>query len=225
MKKILLLIITTIYVFAFQSRFLPEYNININCSKILQKSKMDICYSYKTKTPKMVIYKIKRKNLLKKHYKRKYITFKADYQIPRQYRAYSYNYIRTGYDRGHLCPNAVFNYNKKLQKETFLTSNIAPQKPMLNRYLWAKIERFARYAAMQNKTVKVITGVCGKKEYIDNKIIVPKYWYKIIFNSEGNYLISFLVPNINTLRYKKDKIRNFVSNINELEKTCNFKIQ
>jgi len=38
---------------------------------------------------------------------------------------------------------------------------LAPQKPQLNRRLWAKIERFVRIQARKYKDIRVITGVLG----------------------------------------------------------------
>lgn len=47
-----------------------------------------------------------------------------------------------GYDLGHLAPNATINrqYGKLAQMETFLMSNISPQKANLNRGVWYQLE-------------------------------------------------------------------------------------
>ncbi|MBK9174723.1 MAG: DNA/RNA non-specific endonuclease [Chloracidobacterium sp.] len=47
-----------------------------------------------------------------------------------------------GYDLGHLVPNAATNrqYAKLSQMESFLMSNISPQKASLNRGVWQKLE-------------------------------------------------------------------------------------
>ena len=52
-------------------------------------------------------------------------------------------YGRSGYDRGHLAPNSVIatRYGKAAQKETFLMTNIAPQRPALNRGPWRALEQ------------------------------------------------------------------------------------
>jgi len=220
MKKILLLI--PLILFAFTSKYLPHYNIDIQCDKILHKKAFDICYSCKWKTPKLVVYKVDGNLIDKYNLSRKSLRFRPDYNLPAKCRSYSKDYSRTGFDRGHLAPNAVFDYNKSVQKETFLMSNIAPQKPKLNRKLWAKIEKFVRIQARKFKNVRVITGVCGSLGHIKNNVNIPKRWYKIIFRPDGK-VISFLVPNSNTVG--KDKAKKYLSNVKEIEKVCGIKIK
>ena len=52
-------------------------------------------------------------------------------------------YSGSGYDRGHLAPNygIATRYGAAAQKETFLMSNIAPQRHALNAGLWQDLER------------------------------------------------------------------------------------
>lgn len=51
-------------------------------------------------------------------------------------------YTGTGYDRGHMAPNHAIAsiYGKEAQQQTFLMTNIAPQRPNLNRKLWQRLE-------------------------------------------------------------------------------------
>ena len=220
MKKLLLLI--PVFLLAFTSKYLPNYNIDVNCDKILHKKAFDICYSCKWKTPKIVVYEVNGNLIDKYNYSRKHLKFRPDYNLPVKCRSYSKDYSRTGFDRGHLAPNAVFDYSRAIQKKTFLMSNIAPQKPQLNRRLWAKIERFVRIQARKYKDIKVITGVCGSLGHIKNNVNIPKWWYKIIFRADGK-VISFLVPNSN--RVGKDKVKKYLSNIKKIEETCNISIK
>ena len=226
MLKTTLLLLTlskALLALTFTSQYLNDYKIQANCDKLLHKSAMDICYSYKNKTPSIVVYTINKTNLLKPKLKRKHLTFKPDYQIPIKYRSYSKNYSKTGFDRGHNAPNAAFNFNKKLQKETFKTSNISPQKPKLNRIVWRKIERFARHQAIKYSKISVITGSCLSAGKIKNNITVPKYFFKILFLPNSK-TISFLATNTN-YKMKKAKIKQFLSSIQEIEQTCKNQIQ
>ncbi|MCI6589821.1 MAG: DNA/RNA non-specific endonuclease [Lentisphaeraceae bacterium] len=52
-------------------------------------------------------------------------------------------YTGSGYDRGHMAPNSVIatRYGKAAQKQTFLMTNIAPQRPDLNRGPWRALEQ------------------------------------------------------------------------------------
>lgn len=51
-------------------------------------------------------------------------------------------YTNTGYDRGHLAPNHAIatRHGEQAQRETFLLSNIIPQKHGLNAGLWKQLE-------------------------------------------------------------------------------------
>jgi endonuclease G len=221
----LLLFIPFVLLFAFKSSYLPNYEINLHCDKLLHKRSFDICYSYEDKTPKIVIYKLSDENLNKNHYSRKHLYFKVDYEIPIKYRSYSKDYSHTGFDRGHNIASADRNYNKTLQKETFLMSNIAPQRPNLNRRLWAKIERFVRLQAFKYKNISVITGNCGTLGTLGKKkhnVNIPAWWYKIIF-LPNHKTISFLAPNSNSVG--RDKAKKYLTNIKTIEDACKFKIK
>jgi endonuclease G len=223
MKKTLLLI--PFALFAFTSSYLPNIDIDMHCDRLLSKKAMDICYSCSLKEPKAVVYQINGKLISGYHYSRKHLYFKPDYSLPAKCRSYSQDYSHTGYDRGHNAPNAAFSYNKILQKETFLMSNIAPQKPQLNRRLWAKIERFARYEAIKYGKVSVITGSCGSLRTLGKKrhnVNIPKWWYKIIFLPNGK-IVSFLAPNSNSV--SKDKAKKYLVNLTQIENTCHINIK
>lgn len=53
------------------------------------------------------------------------------------------DYTGSGYDRGHLAPNYAIatRYGRIAQKETFLMTNIVPQKADLNRGPWRLLEQ------------------------------------------------------------------------------------
>jgi endonuclease G len=52
------------------------------------------------------------------------------------------DFVRSGYDRGHMAPNYAIGsrLGANAQHETFLLSNICPQRPSLNRGLWQRLE-------------------------------------------------------------------------------------
>jgi len=113
------------------------------------------------------------------------------------------DYTRSGYDRGHLAPNYAISrlYGKRAQTETFLMTNIVPQKPNLNRKVWQRLEeaavdhftgRFARIA--------VITGPVfdEETERLDSWVEVPDAFYKIFVGlnrkGEPESMLAFLMP-------------------------------
>jgi len=209
MKKLLFLL--PILLFAIDLQF--------KCDEILHKQAFDICYSCKYKHPLAVTYILKG-DLVQKKLSRKHLTFRPDYNLPAKCRSYSKDYSRTGYDRGHLAPNAAFDYNRAIQKQTFLMSNIAPQKPQLNRRLWAKIEKFTRILAIKYGKIEVTTGVCGNKGYIKNGVGIPKYWFKIIYIPKLQKSPAFLVPNTNAVGRRK--IKEFLVDVKEIKEKCGF---
>jgi endonuclease G len=104
-------------------------------------------------------------------------------------------------------------------------SNIAPQRPQLNRRLWVKIEKFTRLQARKYGKVSVITGSCGSLGNLGRKrhnINIPKWWYKIIFLPNGK-IVSFLAPNSNDVG--RDKAKKYLVDLKQIEDTCKFKIK
>ena len=147
MKKLLISLIP-LFLLAFSSKYTPNLNgiiKNLKCDKVLHKKAFDICYSCSKKEPNAVAYDITKILLESNHNSRKGLYFHTDYQLPKKCRSYSNDYTHSGFDRGHNASNATFDYNRAIQKETFLMSNVAPQAKWLNRKYWAKVERLLRY--------------------------------------------------------------------------------
>ncbi|PKP18483.1 MAG: DNA/RNA non-specific endonuclease [Bacteroidetes bacterium HGW-Bacteroidetes-21] len=112
------------------------------------------------------------------------------------------DYLMSGYDRGHLAPSADFRWSKKALSESYYYSNMSPQRPELNRGKWADLENFVRqYVLTSNEPVFVVTGGVLKDSLkyigIDKKISVPKFYYKIIVDLNGNDTkgIAFIMRN------------------------------
>ncbi len=151
-----------------------------------------------------------------------------------------------GYDRGHLVPNAAINnqYGKLSQMETFLMSNIGPQKAGLNQGVWQKLEEEILNKYCYDKEVD--TSQAGKKkapmehlwvvvgpifsanpEYLIRKngarIPIPEAFYCILVRpfqydhsvpSNSQYL-SFIFPQ--NLEHKQKIDLSFVASINDIE--------
>jgi len=222
MKKLLFLIPAILL--AFTSKYWQR-NIGIKCDVLLHKKAFDICYSCTDKHPLAVVYDLYGDLVDKNSYSREDLRFRPDYNLPRKCRSYPSDYSRSGFDRGHNAPNAAFDYNRTVQKETFLMSNISPQAKWLNRKYWAKVERFVRYLAVKYKKVEVITGSCKAFKFTLGKhhIGVPMWWYKIIHIPKINKTIAFLVPNINK-GMKKAKLKKYLVPLDEVERVCKIKV-
>lgn len=84
--------------------------------------------------------------------------FRPDGFLPKGLTPTADRYTNSGYDRGHLAPAADFKENPAGMSQSFYTSNIVPQHPDNNRYIWARLEKNTRAWAMQKGQVYVITG-------------------------------------------------------------------
>jgi len=94
------------------------------------------------------------------------------------------DYARSGYDRGHLVPNHAIasRFGREAQRETFLTSNIAPQRPALNQGPWADVEsRIADHWPDRYGDVWVIVGSISppERQRLAAGVNIPSAFYMI----------------------------------------------
>ncbi|MBK2025926.1 DNA/RNA non-specific endonuclease [Francisella philomiragia] len=205
--------------------FLAYGNPSYDVTEGLGQSNLYLCrdgyvvgYNYQTKEASWVVFKLTKSkvaNKLKRDDK-----FKEDGDIPFVYRATLDDYYRSGYDRGHLASYASMDFSKKSADESFLLSNMSPQKAGLNRQGWERLETDERIWANMYDSIYVYTGPIYKKQKIhktigDNKIAVPDYFFKIIYVPSKNQAIAFVMPNA---RVEKTKIANYRVSIKDIER-------
>jgi endonuclease G len=94
------------------------------------------------------------------------------------------DYDRSGYDRGHMAPNAgiAIRYGIAAQRETFKMSNMAPQAPALNRHTWERLEATESEGYANFYTNVWVTAgaiVRGTDPMMGPGIRVPGEFYKI----------------------------------------------
>ncbi|MCL2520611.1 MAG: DNA/RNA non-specific endonuclease [Spirochaetaceae bacterium] len=110
------------------------------------------------------------------------------------------DYLRSGFDRGHLAPAADFSFNADFMRESFYMSNIAPQYPNLNRILWNEIEQFIRRSMPQRPQMVIFTGPIHYGEpsrFIGNsRVAVPDAFYKIAYDEARSEVLVFVANNI-----------------------------
>lgn len=130
-------------------------------------------------------------------------------------------YTRTGYDRGHMCPNAAIasRYGKQGQIETFLMSNICPQKPELNRKTWERLERLEEAYANKFDGIYVITGPIFDEhvEIMNKQVEIPDAFFKILIDEDKGKIrvLPFIVPQKVT---GKEILNEFLTSVDEIEK-------
>ena len=113
------------------------------------------------------------------------------------------DYARSGYDRGHLVPNRaiVTRYGPDEQEKTFLMTNIAPQRPALNRGPWREMEQrisdlwTARYGEIW-VVVGTVSPAAERKTLEHASINVPTQFYMLIAaqDDDGVRALAVMLP-------------------------------
>ncbi|CAG8432748.1 7075_t:CDS:10 [Diversispora eburnea] len=162
--------------------------------------------------------------------------FKEDMNIPEMFRSKLRDYVKSGFDRGHLAPAADAKFSQEALDETFLLTNIAPQVD------WAFFEEFCRRLVTGEKfsDVYIFTGTAylPKKEadgkfYVKYQLIgdppntaVPTHFYKIVLATKKDKnspdgisysLESFLMPN-QRIPYN-DSLEKYIVPLDAIERT------
>ena len=110
------------------------------------------------------------------------------------------DYKKSGFDRGHLAPAKTMSFSEETMRESFLMSNMSPQKPGFNRGIWKRLEERVRSWIPLSDSLYIVTGpvlrgtlgVIGK-----NEVTVPGAYYKTILRFKNGNLfgIGFLLKN------------------------------
>ena len=124
---------------------------------ILVKEFYVACHDPERKVPEWVTYRLTREDLALDVIERT-DDFRPDPDLAPGERAELVDYRSSGYDRGHLAPAADFKRSREAMSSTFLLSNMAPQRPNLNRGIWARLEDQVRQLVQSHGRVWVFTG-------------------------------------------------------------------
>jgi endonuclease G len=136
--------------------------------------------------------------------------FRPDYRIPEMFRGDLVDYAGSGHDRGHLVASANQREEEIQNSETFLLSNMSPQKPLFNRQIWKKLEAEVRKLDAKSRILETYV-ICGPIFYFDRPvesigaedpndvtIPVPHAYFKSVLaeNNRGAlHMWSFVMPN------------------------------
>lgn len=113
------------------------------CDEILIGRYFTIGYSWYFRQAKWTLEIINRNDYLLTEAERM-DNFRADIRIPERFRAGLSAYRGSGFDRGHLVASANNDILEIQNSETFLMSNMAPQRPDFNRRIWRDLEQAIR---------------------------------------------------------------------------------
>jgi len=192
--------------------FLPSSTTN----QIVHHQNYSLSYNELYEQAEWVAYELKASHISSTNYKRPY--FEIDKAV-KTGAAHWRNYKNSGYDRGHLCPAGDRKYSQAAHDETFLTSNITPQKHDFNAGVWNRLEQKTRYWANKYDGVFVVSGgiLNGKMKTIgEEKVAVPNQFYKVLIdvNSGEAKMLAFLLDH----KESKEPLYKFVVSVDEIEK-------
>ncbi|KAI4458155.1 endonuclease related [Holotrichia oblita] len=138
--------------------------------------------------------------------------FMPDESIHHFFRAENSDYLRSGYDRGHLAAAGNHRCCQKDVEQTFYLSNMAPQVGVgFNRDSWNRLEKYVRKLTKKYINVYCCTGPlylprkeADGKNYVKyevigaNNVAVPTHFFKIVVAETENgelHMESYVMPN------------------------------
>ncbi len=130
--------------------------------------------------------------------------FHPDSRLTESQSATLQDYQNSGYDRGHLAPNADMATAQE-QYQSFSLANMVPQSGENNRKTWAKVEEITRQLAQRYGSIFVVTmpvyeAVNGKipariKTIGEHNVYIPQFIAKAIYVPKINQAVVVLSPN------------------------------
>lgn len=129
-------------------------------------------------------------------------SFHPEATLPARDRAELSDYSRSGYDRGHMAPNANFA-TRSAQAESFSLANMVPQVHANNAGIWAGIEGAARQLAINEGEVYVISGPAfiGSDIQRVGNVLVPTHIWKVLYSPKHQRAGAYLITNDDTREY------------------------
>ncbi len=174
------------------------YPLTSTTDTICSYTGFDLGYNEQFEQAAWVAYVLTR-NEIDSGYVKRSDNFRADTSI-RSGSASPADYRRSGYDRGHLAPAGDMKWNEKAMSESFLMSNMSPQRPAFNRGIWKNLESRVRKWAIEKESIYVITGPV--LDHItdtigENKVGVPSRYFKVLvdLSPPDHSFKAFLLPN------------------------------
>ncbi len=155
-------------------------------------------------------------------------SFRPDMRVPERFRAGLEDYVGSGFDRGHLVASADRRATGIKNTETFLMTNMSPQKPRFNQGIWKKLEEEVRRLARVFEEVYVICGPmfdvgktikvigAGPKNRNNVVIPIPHSYFKSVLAEDVRgrlRLWSFIFPN----KQCNEPLETFLCKTSEIE--------
>ncbi|WP_201504360.1 DNA/RNA non-specific endonuclease [Psychrobacter aestuarii] len=202
---------------AYYSGIYPEFT-NTKLAQDTQPLCFDgfaVMYSARSRTPLWSAEHLTRERLTQAKTIDRQDSFHEESRLPRSARASLEDYSGSGYDRGHLAPNADMA-TRSQQYDSFSLANIAPQSPRNNRYIWRNLEEATRDLTEQYGEVYTVTGVAflgSELTQLDNRVLVPSHFYKVVYIPALDSAGVYYAPNDESERVEVISLDELEANI------------
>lgn len=200
---------------------------------IVLQSEWVTWYDSDLRTPLWVGYQLSKAEARRKRFPRQ-DCFRKDPRLADAIASICADYDEPLYDRGHMLPANDAKRNQAMMDNSFLFSNMAPQRGNFNRKIWENLESKVNEWA-EKVGVYIITGSIfdrdgdGARDPDENAIrmkprklvAVPTHFYKIILHirDDGKFdSISFMLPHNNKTIKNRDKyLTSRIVTVDEIE--------
>lgn len=143
-----------------------------------------VLHSAVTRTPLYVAEHLTRAGIAAaRDYDQRDNRFHADPRLRPADRAELADYVRSGFDRGHMAPSGDMT-DEESDYESFSLANIVPQIGALNRNSWADMENYVRTLTAKLGDAYVVTGPAyeGKAiKALNGRVLVPTSTWKAMY--------------------------------------------
>ncbi|MDB5405363.1 MAG: endonuclease [Rhodospirillales bacterium] len=127
-------------------------------------------------------------------------SFAPDPDLPLGRRAEKKDYLHSGFDMGHLAPDADMSWAAAVMRQSFYLSNMTPQVPGLNRQGWERLEETVRVWATDRGAVVVIDGPIFEADVATtigpDNVAVPSSFFKVVIDPARGEALAFIMPNV-----------------------------
>ncbi len=128
------------------------------------------------------------------------------------------DYRDAGFVMAQLVPAEDMMTDPAAAAETYLMSNIVPQKVGFNKYLWKGLEPLIREWAKEGNTLYIAAGPVLADgpfgTFGENKVAIPSRYYKVILDTMGERAIGFMFR-VNT---SSGTLNSYAVSVDEVEK-------
>jgi endonuclease G, mitochondrial len=160
-------------------------------------------------------------------------SFRPDDRLPKGWtRVTPSDYTGSGFDRGHVCPNADRYGSREAADSTFVMTNMTPQTPDLNRGPWQELEAYLRTLVNRGSDVYIYAGVYGERGKIKKKVTIPEYNWKVAVAvpagtplsaiNENARVIAVNMPNVKGIQNAKWQM--YRTTVRQIEKTTGYNL-